>query len=71
MIESPIRRKPHNYPRDFLPTNPKPATHQKKFVLNEDYTIDAEAIKKYAHSIEEERRTEEQTPPANAPHPNP
>ena len=71
MIESPIRRRQAQYPKDFLPSNPRPATHAKKFALSEGYQIDAEVIRKYAQSIEEEKRPAEK-PPSSAPaHPNP
>ena len=33
MIESPIRRKLTNYPKDFLP-NPQKTTLQKRFTFN-------------------------------------
>jgi hypothetical protein len=52
MIESPIRRKHAHYPKDFLPSNPRPATHTKKFAFSEGYQIDADVIKKYSQSIE-------------------
>ena len=71
MIESPIRRKRTAYPRDFLPSSPKPPTPQTKFVLSQNYRIDAETIRKYANSIDMEPRPEEQHSPTVAPHPNP
>lgn len=52
MIESPIRRKHIYYPKDFLPSNPRPATHNKKFSFNDGYQIDSDVIKKYSQSIE-------------------
>lgn len=52
MIESPIRRKHSNYPKDFLPANPRPSTHLQKFSFNNSYQISAEVISKYSRSID-------------------
>lgn len=52
MIESPIRRKYIQYPKDFLPASDKP-TQPKRFTFNEDYKIDAHSLRKYQKSIEE------------------
>jgi hypothetical protein len=71
MIESPIRRKHVYYPKDFLPSNPRPATHSKRFAVNEGYQVDSEAIKKYSHSIDQEKKQDEQASTAPTPTPNP
>jgi hypothetical protein len=52
MIESPIRRKHVHYPKDFIPSNPRPALPGKKFAFSEGYQIDPQVIKKYERSIE-------------------
>ena len=59
MIESPIRRKHVNYPKDFIPSNPPPATHNKKFAFSEGYQIDPHVIKKYERSIEQDKNQQE------------
>lgn len=71
MIESPIRRKHAQYPKDFLPSNPRPATHAKKFAFSEGYQIDAEVIKKYSQSIEEDKPHGEKLPASAPALPNP
>lgn len=52
MIESPIRRKHVNYPKDFIPSYPRPTPQGKKFAFSEGYQIDPQVIKKYEQSIE-------------------
>ncbi len=48
MIESPIRRKNLHYLKDFLPSSTRNTPQPKRFTFNEDYQIDANALKKYS-----------------------
>lgn len=52
MIETPIRRKQTNYPKDFIP-NPQKTAHPKRFTFHPDYQIEVNSIKKYEKDIEE------------------
>jgi hypothetical protein len=52
MIETPIRRKQTNYPKDFIP-NPQRTAHPKRFAFHPDYQIEVNSIKKYEKDIEE------------------
>jgi hypothetical protein len=54
MIESPIRRKYTNYPKDFLPSQPSQhhnPSRLKRFTFNDDYQIEVDSIKKYQRSL--------------------
>jgi len=56
MIETPIRRKQTNYPKDFIP-NPQKTAHPKRFTFHPDYQIEVNSIKKYEKDIEEQTQT--------------